>query len=63
MIVANVIYTLITILVASYGLRWGFTYVVKRQRPDFEQERVRLKQDLARSIRISKWIMRQYWRG
>lgn len=60
---ANVIYTLIAILVGCYLLRWGHAYVIKRQRIDWTAERDRLHEDASRAWSINKRLARWYWKA
>lgn len=59
-IMANVIYALVAILAGCYLLRWGFTYVIKRQRIDWTAEREHLHQDATRAGRFNKRLTRWY---
>jgi hypothetical protein len=59
---ANIIYGLVAFIVACYLLRWGFTYVVKRQRVDMPSERKRIQQDAMRGLRINKRIALRLWK-
>lgn len=61
-IMANVIYALLATLVGCYLLRWGFTYVIKRQRIDWTAERKGMQQDASRAWRINKHLVRRYWK-
>jgi hypothetical protein len=62
MIMANVIYVLITFIAACYLLRWGIIYVINRQRVDMASERKRLQQDAMRGFRINKRATRWLWK-
>ena len=59
---ANIIYGLAAFVVACYLLRWGYTYVVKRQRVDMPSERKRIQQDAMRGFRITNRITRRLWK-
>lgn len=59
---ANVIYGLVTFIAACYALRWGYTYVVKRQRIDMAGERKQMQQDATRGFRINKRIALRLWK-
>ncbi len=62
MIMANVIYVLIALIAACYLMRWGFTYVIKRQRVDMATERKRLQQDAIRGFRVNKRATHWLWK-
>lgn len=59
---ANIIYTLVVILVGCYLLRWSITYIIRQQRIDWTDERNRLYQDASRAWRINKRLVRWYWK-
>ena len=61
MIMANVIYVLITFIAACYLLRWGIIYVINRQRVDMASERKRMQQDAMRGFRITNRLTRRLW--
>lgn len=53
---------LIAIIVGCYLLRWGYMYVIKRERPDMASERKRIQQEAVRGFRINKRVTRRLWK-
>ena len=59
---ANVIYALVAVIVGCYLLRWGYLYIIMRQRIDMASERKRIQQDVVRGFRINKAVTQRLWK-
>lgn len=59
---ANAIYSLTAFIVGCYLLRWGYLYIIKRQRIDMTSERKQFQQHAERALRINKRVARQIWK-
>jgi len=59
---ATAICSLLAFIVGCYLLRWGYLYIVKRERIDLAEERKRFQHDLARALYINKRVTRHLWK-
>jgi hypothetical protein len=59
---AAVLVGLVAIIIGCCLLRWGYMYVVKRQRIDMASERKRIQEDAIRGFRINKQVARWLWK-
>ena len=59
----DILGTVMAAIVVAHFLRWGYLYIVKRQRLDWTLERRRFKQEQDLMLRIMKRMTRWYWRG
>jgi hypothetical protein len=59
----GVIIGLVAITFGIYLLRWGYLAIIKRQRIDMAQERQQFQRDAVRGFRISKRVMKWWWKA